>query len=341
MKKQIPTITDVAERAGVSAKTVSRVMNRYPHISQKTREKVERALQELNFGSVVAGPQGRFGESLSIGMLYSDPSSGYQARLNHAVLKACSDARRYLAVELFDEKNADWLHQLEDFLDRTGVRNLILVPPMCDSSELHQLLRERNVRHVLISPSRPVSGEISIVMDDFLASKEITNHIIGLGHKRIGHISGRPDHVATILRRQGFEEAMARAGLANPKSMPIASGRFRFRPALECAEKMLSSDNRPTAIFAANDEMASAAVMAANRLGLKVPEDVSVAGFDDAPIASVMWPDLTTVAQPFDLIAKTAVGAFMKNRPVDSGVSQSMVMPHELVIRASTARAPE
>tara|TARA_B100000678_G_scaffold197875_1_gene166023 strand:- start:7603 stop:8616 length:1014 start_codon:yes stop_codon:yes gene_type:complete len=332
----MPTISDVAQRAGVSTKTVSRVMNNYEHISTKTREKVERAIEELNFLPGFGSPVSRIGESLSIGMLYGDPSSGYQARLNHAVLKACSDARRYLAVELFDEKNVDWRHQVEDFLDRTGVKNMILVPPMCDSSDLHELLRERGVRHVLISPSRPVSGDISIVMDEFRASREITNHIIELGHRRIGHISGHPDHVATMLRRQGFEEAMAKAGLANKDNMIVASGRFRFRAALERAEEMLSSPNRPTAIFAANDEMASAVVMAANRLGLRVPEDLSVAGFDDAPIASVMWPDLTTIAQPFEKIGQAAVNAFMKNRPSDESVSETIVLPHRLVVRAST-----
>ena len=330
------TIAEVAQRAGVSTKTVSRVMNNYEHISSKTRDKVERAIEELSFQPGFATTASRIGESLSIGMLYGDPSSGYQARLNHAVLKACSDARRYLAVELFDEKSTDWRHQLESFLDRTGVRNLILVPPMCDSADLHELLRERGVRHVLISPSRPVSGDISIVMDEFRASREITNHIIELGHKRIGHISGHPDHVATILRRQGFEEAMAKAGLATDEFMVVKSGRFRFRAALQCAEDMLSSPNPPTAIFAANDEMASAVVMAANRLGLRVPEDLSVAGFDDAPIASVMWPDLTTIAQPFEKIGEAAVSAFMKNRPSDEQVSETIVVPHQLIVRAST-----
>lgn len=336
----MPTILEVAKHAGVSTKTVSRVMNNYEHISDKTRTTVERAIAELSFAPKKVVQQRRMSESLSIGMLYSDPSSGYQARLNHAVLKACSDAHRYLAVELFDEKANDWRHQVEAFLDRTGVRNMILVPPMCDSSELHDLLRERGVRHVLVSPSRPVSGDISIVMDDFLASKEITHHIIDLGHSRIGHISGHPDHVATILRRQGFEEAMKKAGLANRENMFIGSGRFRFRAALECAEKMLSSEHRPTAIFAANDEMASAVVMAANRLGLHVPEDLSVAGFDDAPIASVMWPDLTTVAQPFEQIGAAAVNAFRKSPPGSTEISETLVLPHALIVRSSTARPP-
>ena len=135
----MPTISDVAQRAGVSTKTVSRVMNNYEHISTKTREKVERAIEELNFLPGFGSPVSRIGESLSIGMLYGDPSSGYQARLNHAVLKACSDARRYLAVELFDEKNVDKNCKQPDGLPKKSreVRQVELkVPPKTASGRL-------------------------------------------------------------------------------------------------------------------------------------------------------------------------------------------------------------
>lgn len=334
------TIAEVARRAGVSAKTVSRVMHDYEHISEKTRDKVEQAIEELNYAPHSLSQRMRLGESLSIGMLYGDPSSGYQTRLNHAVLKACSDVRRYLAVELFDEKNPDWAQQVEAFLDRTRVRNMILVPPMCDSLEMQDLLRERGVKYVLISPSRLVPGVVTIAMDDRLASREMTNYLLGLGHKSIGHISGRPDHVATVLRRQGFEEAMMRAGLASEENMLIESGRFRFRGGLECAERMLDRPDRPTAIFAANDEMASAVIMAANRIGLRVPEDLSVAGFDDAPIARVMWPDLTTISQPFEEIGRVAVRAFVKSGQNRPGSSDTHILPHELFVRSSTATPP-
>ena len=334
------TITEVAKLAGVSVKTVSRVMNDYEHISSRTREKVERAMSELSYAPSSIARQMRLGDSLSIGMLYGDPGSGYQSRLNHAVLKACSDARRYLAVEFFDEKNPDWRGQVAAFLDRTKVNNMILVPPMCDSSDLHDLMRERQVNYALISPSRPVTGVVSVTMDDRLAAREITNHLIDFKHKKIGHIAGHPDHVATLLRRQGFEEAMMRAGLGGSENMVVASGRFRFRVAMECAEDMLKSKDRPTAIFAANDEMASAVVMVANRLGLRVPEDLSVAGFDDTPIARTIWPDLTTISQPFGEIAEAAVRAIAAAPRGGTDVSETKILPHSLIIRASTGPAP-
>lgn len=330
------TITEVAKRAGVSVKTVSRVMNNYTHISPRTREKVESAMAELSYAPSLVARQMRLGDSTSIGMLYGDPSSGYQARLNHAVLKACSDSQRYLAVEYFDEKNVDWRGQVEAFLDRTNVNNLILVPPMCDSSDIHELLKDRGVQFVLISASRPVSGVISLAIDERKAAMEMTQHLVELGHRHIGHISGHPDHVATLLRRLGFEEAMMRAGLATPGTMKVESGRFRFRGAMECAERMLDAKDRPTAIFAANDEMASAVLMTANRLGLRVPEDLSIAGFDDTPIARVIWPDLTTIAQPFQDVAEAAVNAIRLSRTGNLDVSQTQILPHQLIIRSST-----
>lgn len=335
------TITEVARHAGVSIKTVSRVMNNYEHISTKMRDKVRASMKELNYAPSSIARQMRMGDHLSIGMLYGDPSSGYQARLNHAMLRACSDAQRYLAVELFDEESSEWRKQVEAFLDRTHVKNIVLVPPMCDSSDLHTLLKERDVRFVLISPSRPVSEASSIAMDDRLAAMEMTQHLIDLGHKRIGHISGDIGHVATLLRQQGYEEALIKAKLGRPDADMIESGRFNFKQALDCADRMLTAKNRPTAIFAANDEMAAAVVMVANRLGLNVPNDLSVAGFDNTPISQTIWPELTTISQPFIEIAKEAV-RFSDHHPSEAhGVSATRVLPHKLLIRESTARAPK
>ena len=154
------TIHDVAAKAGVSIKTVSRVLNNYKHISQRTRSKVQAAIDELDYSPSSIARQMRLGDSLGIGMLYGDPSSGYQASLNHAFLSACSNARRYLVVELFDETSSDWASQVDSFLTRTKIKNMVLVPPLCDSTELHELLRSNGVNFVLISPSRTVSSTV-------------------------------------------------------------------------------------------------------------------------------------------------------------------------------------
>ncbi|MEL7488216.1 MAG: LacI family DNA-binding transcriptional regulator, partial [Pseudomonadota bacterium] len=255
----MPTIVDVAEKAGVSIKTVSRVMNNQANVREETRLRVRRAMEALEYSPSDAARSMRSGKSTAIGMLYSDPSAGYQSRLNHAMMQACSDAGRYLAVGLFDETKSDWKQQLEAFLERTKVESIVLVPPMCDSSILQECLIDRGAQFVLLSPSRSTPGVPAVSMDDKRAAKEMTQHLLNLGHKSIGHIAGHPDHIASLLRRQGFEEAMISAGFERPDSTLVQEGRFEFRLSLAIAEKMLKSKDRPTAIFAASDDMAAAA----------------------------------------------------------------------------------
>jgi|GEM_PF-31838 LacI family transcriptional regulator len=340
-ENNMTTINEVADKAGVSIKTVSRVLNNYEHISTKTKVKVQAAMRDLNYTPSSIARQMRLGDSLSIGMLYGDPSSGYQASLNHSFLRACSDAGRYLAVELFDEKSRNWTKQVDAFLERTKITNMVLVPPLCDATDLHALLRERGVKFVLISPSTAVGSAISIQIDEKLAATEVVEHLAKLGHKRIAHISGNPSHVATLLRRKGYEEAMARAGLEfDPKSY-VLDGGFNFKTALRSADKLLTMKDRPTAIFAANDEMASATLMVANRLGLRVPEDLSIVGFDDSSIAKVIWPHLTTVSQPFDHMATQSLEMLSKYPSEKNFDPIISILPHKLKKRESTAEAPE
>lgn len=336
------TIIDVAKRAGVSIKTVSRVMNNQQNVREETRQRVHQAMEQLDYSPSDAARQLRSGKSLAIGMLYSDPGSGYQSRLNHAMMQACSDAGRYLVVGLFEEAGSEWKQQLEAFIDRTKVNNLVLIPPMCDSSILQQFLRDRGVNFVLISPSHTAAGQSAVAMDDQLAAREMTQHLLDLGHRRIGHIAGHPNHIASFLRRQGYEEAVMDAGLPRPDETLIKDGRFDFRRALASADEMLSGPDRPTAIFAASDEMAAAAYMAAGRLGLSVPEDISIAGFDDISIAKSIWPALTTVAQPFSDMAVESVrilrGASLEGK--ESSKPNIVVVPHKIVVRDSCGKAP-
>ena len=208
---------------------------------------------------------------------------------------------------------------------------------MCDSAEIHDLLKERGVEFVLVSPSHAVSGASAVAMDDRLAAREITQHLLSLGHKRIAHIAGHESHIVTVLRRLGFEDAMRAEGLHDNLENMIVPGRFRFRKAMECADELLSRPDRPTAIFAANDHMAIAVMMVAHRKGLLVPEDLSVAGFDDTPMGRSVWPPLTTVAQPFDAFAETAISILNHRQDPVGGVSSSYILPHTFIVRESTA----
>ncbi|MEO1029444.1 MAG: LacI family DNA-binding transcriptional regulator [Pseudomonadota bacterium] len=331
------TIIDVAKRAGVSIKTVSRVMNDHAYVRDDTRERVTTAMRELGYAPSDAARRMRTGKSQLIGMLYGDPSSGYQSRLNHAMLQACSEAGTYLVAGLFDEGKGHWREQLESFLDRTRADRMVLVPPMCNATVLQEVLTDRGIGFVLVSPSIVSPQAMSVAMDDQQAAREITQYLIALGHRRLAHISGDPNHVASLLRRQGYEEALIEAGLPKPDPSLIEEGRFGFREALSCAERILSLPERPTAIFAASDDMAAATMIAAGKLGLSVPGDLSIAGFDDTPIANNIWPALTTIAQPFQQMADEAVR--LLNLPPEKKQQQNLqiLCPYELIVRDSCA----
>ncbi|ELR09948.1 hypothetical protein GMDG_08712, partial [Pseudogymnoascus destructans 20631-21] len=271
-------IANIAEKAGVSAKTVSRFLNGHPNVSTRTRRRIESAIGDLRYGLPAGDALSTTRTNRGIGVFFGDPTGGYQ-------------------VSLYGQRVSA----------RSQVDKVVLVPPLSDSFEIHRVLNARGVRYVLISASRPVSGAPAIAVDDRLAALEMTRHLIGLGHERIGFLAGRQGHVATLLRRQGFEEAYAVAGLPSPDTTLIRPADFSFQAALVEARTLLERPDRPTAIFASNDEMAAAVLVVANDMGLSVPRDLSVAGFDDVPNSRTLWPALTTVSQSYELIAELAV----------------------------------
>jgi LacI family transcriptional regulator len=331
-------IANIAEKAGVSAKTVSRFLQGHPNVSPKMRQRLETAIGELGYGLAPGGTPAAPGTNRGIGVFFGDPDAGYQVSVYSALLSACRAADHCLVVQQFDESGSDWAAQVSAFLALSQVDKVVLVPPLSDSFEIHRVLNARGVRYVLISPSRPVSGAPAISVDDRLAALEMTQHLISLGHERIGFLAGRQGHVATLLRRQGFEEAYAVAGLPSPDPALIRPGEFSFRVAVVEARALLEQPQRPTAIFACNDEMAAAVLFVADELGLSVPGDLSVAGFDDVHLSRTVWPALTTVSQSYDLIAELAVAEVCQDRSRDApgDVSTIQVVPHRLVVRSST-----
>lgn len=331
------TIVDVAKRAGVSIKTVSRVLNKASNVRDGTATRVREAISALDYQPSSAARELRSGRSRFIGMVFAEPSTGFEARLYQAALRAVGDAGYFLAAGLIDEVNPDWRGQLRDFLDRSRTTTMVLTPPFCDSEDLLAELAEREVQTVLISPSVETPNTYTVRMDDYLGAIEVTNHLISLGHVRLGHLTGPQDHVASSLRRRGFEAAIAASETTSLNPNWIKPGHFRFKDALSAAEAILSGPDRPTAIFAANDESAAAVCFAAGRMGLSVPGDLSVAGFDDAPIATTVWPPLTTIAQPFDAMAEAIVDLLSAPGDTQTARQGPLILPHQLKERSSTA----
>jgi LacI family transcriptional regulator len=180
----------------------------------------------------------------------------------------------------------------------------------------------------------------SIGIDDYSAARQITAHLADLGHRRIGFIRGRAEHGATEQRYRGFvDEMRARASPIEPAL--VQGGNFTFEEGLVCAERILRNAAPPTAIFASNDDMAAAVISMARKLDLELPGQLSVAGFDDAPIAGMIWPQLTTVRQPVAAMARMAADLIIRLEPKRNGwpkIIPRHLLEHQLIIRNSTAR---
>ncbi|EJL33514.1 LacI family DNA-binding transcriptional regulator [Novosphingobium sp. AP12] len=298
------TISDVAREAGVSLMTVSRVMNGKANVRDETRERVNVAIKALNYSPSAAARNLAAASEIRIGLLYSNPSAGY---LNEFLVGSLDQAARsnvQLVVQLC-EKEDERRDTVERLID-SGIDGVILPPPLCDAEDIHALLQEAEVPGVAVASGRPAIFLSSVNIDDRAAAAAMTRHLIALGHRRIGFISGNPDQTASSLRLYGYLDALREAGLVSDPAL-MAHGLFTYRSGLDAAHLLLEQAERPTAIFASNDDMAAAVVSVAHRMGLDVPRDLTVVGFDDAPQATTTWPELTTIRQPIADMSRAAV----------------------------------
>jgi LacI family transcriptional regulator len=327
------TINDVAAMAGVSIKTVSRVLNREPHVRPELRARVLKAVEALRYRPNFAARALAGSRSYLIGLFCDNPSPSYTSSVQYGAMHGCREAGYHLLIEQILEQDAP--HQVQLLLDSVKLDGLILSPPICDQVEVLDLLDERAVPYVRIAPAGQFERASYVHMDDEEAAYEVTRHLLGLGHRRIGFIKGHAEHSASPLRYAGFTRAMREAGIEIQPQW-VQPGAFSFRSGLGAAEKMLNAPDRPTAVFAANDDMALGVMAVANRMQLHLPRQLSVAGFDDSPIAQVVWPQLTTIRQPVERMAFEAASMLLQQLGQPREV-QARLLDFELIVRGSTA----
>ncbi|GGC98726.1 LacI family transcriptional regulator [Aquisalinus flavus] len=307
------TIQTVADQAGVSKKTVSRVLNREKGVNPLTEEKVMDAVRALGFKPNIAARSLAGSRSYNIALAYDDPSSEYMAGIQGGVLEICRLYGYHLMLEPLDKAD---LVSAADGQDQEaerggglfGMRHLdgvILMPPLSDNEQLVDALVASGQPVVLISSGLERDNVLHVRIDEMRAAREMTRHLIELGHRRIAFIVGRKHHGAALRRHKGFLAEMEAHGLDVPAGR-IADGDFTFDSGMAATERLLASPDRPTAIFAGNDHMAAGVMASLYQHGLKVPGDISVAGFDGAQIAKMVWPPLTTVNQPLDALGRAA-----------------------------------
>lgn len=318
--------------------TVSRVINGEGNVREETRVNVLSAIEKLNYAPNRAARSLAGGAQLRIALMFDNPSASYLSEFLMGALEEASKIDAHLEVQNC-ETPSDALKLMRK-LAEGGISGFILPPPLCDDQRVLDLANEIGAIAIAVGPGKAVGTSGTVMIDDFEAAYDMTKHIIGLGHTKIGFIIGNPEQISSGRRLNGFTSAMEDAGLEIDNRM-VVQGRFTYRSGLAAAEKLLALPERPTAIFASNDDMAAATVAVAHRNDLEVPTDISVCGFDDTAMASTIWPELTTIRQPIREMTGWAVGAIARISRAKRGDEQSRteksIMPYELIRRDSDA----
>lgn len=326
------TIRDIAKKANVSKSTVSRVLNDTTPVAPEKETAVLAAMKELNYQPNIFARGLAGGRSLTIGTLTQNVGSPFYANIMRGIISGL-EGSPYSAIFADGRWQADIEEKaLQIFLGRR-VDGLIVVGGTLNSETLNKISEQIPV----IVIAREVSGleNRCLFFDNFQAAYDATRFLIDAGHQRIAHIAGVPTHQDSERRLAGYKQALLDAGIDINEKL-IVEGNFRRQSGIIAAEALLSSGHTFSAIFAANDQMASGVRLALFRKGIRVPEDISLIGFDNQPESAYMTPPLTTIRQPGDELGEAAAQYMLhivKQKPYTPPTFQT-----ELIIRESVAR---
>ena len=334
------TMRDVAERAGVSLMTVSRVINNATSVTAKTRDRVEQVVAELGYRPNLGARRLAGGRSMFVGLLYNNPSPGYLSKVLTGGLNACREHGHHLVLEDFAQ-SAPYSDPVPSVraLNLADLDGLVVTPPLSVHQPFMEALRTSGLPTVSIAPDETDRDGLWVAMDDELAVEDMVAFIAAQGHTRIGFVRGPDDHAASRLRWQGFVRGMAAHGLSIEEAS-IRLGDFTYPSGLLAGLSLLRADNPPTAVIASNDDMAAGVIGAAHQMGVSVPSQLSVAGFDDIELARTVWPELTTVRQPIAAMTARAVALLTAHLNGKASATQGVTLPHEIVERGSVAPPP-
>jgi len=324
-------IRDVAARAGVAVKTVSRVLNGHPYVSADTKARVEEAMRALDFRPSVAARILSGAKSNQIALIYDNHSPYYMFQIQTGCWDFCRSNGIRLLAQPVDVADPQVGEQVRGLVSETHVDGIILSSPVTDCDPVLRALEAMDIPFVRISPGTNHALTSSVFMDDAQAADDMTTHLINAGHRRIGFIKGHQNHMASDDRLFGYRRALDRAGISYDPVL-VREGEFDFDSGTRGGQALLDLPNRPTAIFASNDDMAAGVLAVAHDRGITVPAELSVAGFDDTTLARTVWPPLTTIHQPMAELARTATEIL-----IAGGDITHRRLPHTLVERASVA----
>ncbi len=314
---------------------MSRVLNDEPFVKDALREKVKAVAKDLKYQPNITAKGLITRRSYMIGLTYERPSPSYVVELQRGVLERLADERFRMVILPFSDVTAR-IDDFVAFLRAAALDGVVLAPPASDQTDVLDQLDAVGMPYGRIAPqSEPARGACSL-LDDIAAAREVAEHLLGLGHRRLAVILGDATHAASTARSQGYAQAFAAHGVAMD-SVIVEPGDFTFASGEAAMARILArSGPRPTAVLAQNDDMAVGAITVAREAGLAIPDDLSVVGFDDSDISRLIMPKLTTVRQPVFDMALTATDGLLKllaGEPAPAPVLHA----HELLIRQSTA----
>ncbi|AWB69220.1 LacI family transcriptional regulator (plasmid) [Saccharobesus litoralis] len=332
------TINDIARMAGVSKRTVSRVINNSDKVGKKTKELIDKIIAETGF---VPDKQARglaSSRSYLLGLVYDNPDALYIDEVQRGVLDYCSNGGYELVVHPCSYKSEDLIANVLSFVKRSKLDGIVILPPASEIDELGATLDDNNIPYIRIVSGRSENAENFVVSNDGQAVFELVDFLITLNHEKIAMITGPMNYRSSKERFSGYKVATEKAKLNLPQNY-VVEGTNQYISGIECANVLLDLPERPSAIIANNDEMAAGALKVAVAKGIKVPEELSICGFDDNLLASRIMPQLTTARRPVRQMAKAAAKKLIAK--IENGnpsvIVEEVVVAPKVVIRESTA----
>jgi len=338
------TIEDVAAAAGVSRQTVSRVINNGPNVKPAVRQRVEAVIEQLGYVPNLSARRMGGGRSFLILSIndrartfenwVSGRGNDWVDQMLYGGMSECALHNYHIVLELIDTDSSSTIPQISRAVGSLRPDGVILTPPHCDNAELVAWFDRQAIPCARVG-HREGGGYVDVFMDDAGAMREVTQHLLGLGHRRIGFLAGPKAYGPSQQRRAAFHQALSDAGLPDAAG-PVGDGNFYFDTAVDLLEAMFTAPEPPTAIIADNDKMAFAALHVAASRGLKVPDDLSVISFEDTPGVRFSVPPLTAIRQPTAAMIGKACAQLIALSKGEEGLG-AFELPYEFVVRATTA----
>ena len=325
---------DVAERAGVSITTVSHVINQTRIVSDETRTRVLDVMSELGYQPNVVARSLRRKETYTIGVIVQDSAYPFYAEVIRGI-EDTSFEQGYTITLCNSDGDLGKEHLYTNMLIERQVDGILFFATSSQSNTHIQRFKARRVPLVVVDRPVPEIEIDSVLIDNERGGWLAARHLVELGHRRIGCISGPPDLLVSTQRTSGYQQALNEAGIPVNRNL-IANGDFEYESGYQAARHLLSGQKPPTAIFACNDLMAVGAINAALELNQQVPTDVSVVGFDDIRLAALINPPLTTVAQPKYEMGVLATTMLLERISTPDVPSRRQTLETKLLVRRSS-----